>query len=180
MTVPRRSRRGSACFAPELTHAEFAWSKAAVSILLVLAGIGLSGLVCVALYGRRDARLVGLTERNGVARAGYGFLLNKYYLDFLYEQGVVGADLGAGRRAMNWINQNVIDGVVNGVGKGAVEGRRGHVRHPRPGFGRRGGQRRRHRHRGHRARPCDPSSPARSASTARCCSVRPPSGPSSS
>ena len=31
---------GSACFAPELSHAEFAWSKAAVSILLVLVGIG--------------------------------------------------------------------------------------------------------------------------------------------
>ncbi len=112
---------GSACFAPELTHAEFAWSKAAVSILLVLAGIGLSGLVCVALYGRRDARLVGFTERNRFARAGYGFLFNKYYLDFLYEQGVVAGISGPVARAMNWINQNVIDGIVNGVGKGAVK-----------------------------------------------------------
>jgi NADH-quinone oxidoreductase subunit L len=112
---------GSACFAPELTHAEFAWSKAAVSILLVLAGIALSGLVCVALYDRRDARLVGLTERNRFARAGYGFLINKYYLDFLYERGVVAGISGPLARAMNWINQTVIDGVVNGVGKGAVK-----------------------------------------------------------
>jgi NADH-quinone oxidoreductase subunit L len=112
---------GSACFAPELTHAEFAWSKAAVSILLVLAGIGLSGLVCVALYGRRDPRLVGLTERNRFARAGYTFLSNKYYLDFLYEQGVVAGISGPVARAANWIDQNVIDGIVNGVGKGAVK-----------------------------------------------------------
>jgi NADH-quinone oxidoreductase subunit L len=112
---------GSACFAPELSHAEFAWSKAAVSILLVLVGIGLSGLVCVALYGRRDARLLGLTERNRFARAGYGFLINKYYLDFLYEQGVVAAISGPVSRAMNWINQTVIDGIVDGVGKGAVK-----------------------------------------------------------
>ena len=97
MTCAEEVPEGSACFAPELTHAEFAWSKAAISILLVLAGIGLSGLVCVALYGRRDARLVGLTERNGVARAGYGFLLNKYYLDFLYEQGVVAGSRGPWR-----------------------------------------------------------------------------------
>jgi NADH-quinone oxidoreductase subunit L len=112
---------GSACFAPELSHAEFAWSKAAVSILLVLVGIALSGLVCVALYGRSDARLVGLTERNRFARNGYGFLVNKYYLDFLYEQGVVAGISGPLARAMNWINQTVIDGIVNGVGKGAVK-----------------------------------------------------------
>jgi NADH-quinone oxidoreductase subunit L len=112
---------GSACFAPELSHAEFAWSKAAVSILLVLVGIALSGLVCVALYGRRDARLVGLTERNRFARAGYGFLINKYYLDFLYERGVVAGISGPVARAMNWVNQTIIDGIVNGIGKGAVK-----------------------------------------------------------
>jgi NADH-quinone oxidoreductase subunit L len=77
--------------------------------------------VCVALYGRSGARLVGLTERNRFARAGYGFLINKYYLDFLYEQGVVAAISGPVSRAMNWINQTVIDGIVNGVGKGAVK-----------------------------------------------------------
>ena len=76
--------------------------------------------MCVALYGRRDARLLGLTERNRFARAGYGFLINKYYLDFLYEQGVVAA-ISDRSRAMNWINQTVIDGIVDGVGKGAVK-----------------------------------------------------------
>jgi NADH-quinone oxidoreductase subunit L len=110
----------SACFAPELSHSEFAWSKAAVSILLVLAGIALSGLICVALYDRQSRRVVGLTERSRLARAGYTFLINKYYLDFIYEKGVVGAISGPVARAMNWINQRVIDGIVNGIGKGAV------------------------------------------------------------
>ncbi|HET9539360.1 MAG TPA: hypothetical protein VFQ46_02060, partial [Candidatus Limnocylindria bacterium] len=112
---------GSACFAPELSHAEFAWSKAAVSILLVLAGIAVSGAVCLAFYGRRSPRLVGLTERSRLARAGYGFLINKYYLDFLYERGLVAAVSGPVARLMNWVNQSVLDGIVNGVGKGAVK-----------------------------------------------------------
>jgi NADH-quinone oxidoreductase subunit L len=110
----------SACFAPELNHSEFAWSKAAVSILLVLAGIAISGLVCVALYDRKSRVLVGLTERSRLARAGYTFLINKYYLDYLYEKGVVGAVSGPIASFMSWINQHVIDAVVNGVGKGAV------------------------------------------------------------
>jgi NADH-quinone oxidoreductase subunit L len=108
------------CFAPELNHAEFEWSKAAVSIVLVLAGIAVSGAVCWAFYAKRNPRLVGLTDRNRLAAAGYGFLINKYYLDFLYERGVVAAISGPVARAMGWVNQNLIDGVVNGVGKGAV------------------------------------------------------------
>ncbi len=112
---------GSACFAPELSHAEFAWSKAAISIVLVLAGIAVSGAVCLAFYGRRSPRLVGLTERSRLARAGYGFLINKYYLDFLYERGLVAAVSGPVARLMNWVNQSVLDGIVNGVGKGAVK-----------------------------------------------------------
>ena len=81
-------RPGSAS-RPVPSHAEFEWSKAAVSIVLVLAGIAVSGAVCWAFYGKRHPRLVGLTDRSRLAAAGYGFLINKYYLDFLYERGVV-------------------------------------------------------------------------------------------
>ena len=99
------------------------------------------------------ARLVGLTERSRLAAAGYGFLCNKYYLDYLYEKGVVAGVVGARRQAMNWINQNVIDGVVNGVGKGAVKAAEATYNVRRPGPGRRRGQRRGQRHRGHRRGP---------------------------
>jgi NADH-quinone oxidoreductase subunit L len=61
----------------------------------------------------------GLTERNKFARAGYRILENKYYFDWLYTDVIVGFVKGPLARATNWVNQNVIDGVVNQVGKSA-------------------------------------------------------------
>jgi NADH-quinone oxidoreductase subunit L len=97
-------------------HPEFAWAKAAPSIILVAAGLAVSAAVCVALYGRRHRALVGLTERNRLAGAGYRFLANKYYLDDLYEKGVVHAIAHPIARAAYWTNQKILDGVVNGAG----------------------------------------------------------------
>ena len=75
---------------------------------------------------------------------------------------------------MNWINQTVIDGIVDGVGKGAVKAAeatydvldQGLVDGVVNGAGTvtEG-----------TGEACNPSSPARSVSTARCCSARPPS-----
>ena len=73
--------------------------------------------MCVALYTRRDRRLVGLTDRSRLARAGYTFLANKYYLDALYEGVIVRVIAHPLARAFNWINQNLIDAVVNGAGR---------------------------------------------------------------
>ena len=107
---------GTVCHFPTVSHAEFKWSKAALSLVIVAAGLVSSWFVCVALYTRRDRRLVGLTERSTPARAGYAFLANKYYLDALYESVVVRAIAHPIARAFNWINQNVIDGIVNAAG----------------------------------------------------------------
>jgi NADH-quinone oxidoreductase subunit L len=63
--------------------------------------------------------LRGLTDRVAPARAGYTLLVNKYYLDALYTDVIVGGMKGPIARASYWVNQNVIDGVVNAVGKGA-------------------------------------------------------------
>ena len=71
------------CYAPQVNHAKFKWSKAFLSLAIVLAGIIVSWLLSAAFYGRRDPRLVGLTQRNALARAGYRVLANKYYLDDL-------------------------------------------------------------------------------------------------
>jgi len=103
------------CYAPALNHAKFKWSKALLSLAIVFAGIAVSWLLSAALYGRRDPRLVGLTQRNGVARAGYRLLANKYYLDDLYERGVVSNIAGPISRAAYWFNQNVLDGILHGV-----------------------------------------------------------------
>ena len=107
------------CYAPALNHAEFKWSKALLSLAIVFAGIAMSWLLSAALYGKRDPRLVGLTQRNRFAHAGYRLLANKYYLDDLYERGVVSNVAGPISRAAYWFNQNVLDGILHGVASAA-------------------------------------------------------------
>ncbi|MEY4361920.1 MAG: NADH-quinone oxidoreductase subunit, partial [Actinomycetota bacterium] len=108
---------GEACYFPAVSHAEFKWSKAALSLLIVAVGLVSSWLFCVQYYTRRNRRLVGLTERHRVLRGGYTFLWNKYYLDALYEKVIVRAIAYPIAAAAYWFNQNVIDGIVNGAGK---------------------------------------------------------------
>jgi NADH-quinone oxidoreductase subunit L len=63
--------------------------------------------------------LNGLTQRNKVAHAGYTFLINKYYLDALYENVIVASIKGGVANAAYWVNQHVIDAVLNGSARGA-------------------------------------------------------------
>ncbi|MFM7046989.1 MAG: NADH-quinone oxidoreductase subunit L [Actinomycetota bacterium] len=107
------------CYAPKLNHAKFKWSKALLSLAIVFAGIAASWLLSAAFYGRRDPRLVGLTQRNTMARAGYRLLASKYYLDDLYERGVVNSVSGPIARAAYWFNQKVLDGILHGVARTA-------------------------------------------------------------
>ena len=110
---------GGVCYAPQLNHAPFKWSKAALSMLIVFAGILISWLLCIQLYEKKNKSLVGLTERNALLGAGYKFLANKYYLDVLYEKIIVRSIAYPIARGAYWINQNVLDGVVNGAGTGS-------------------------------------------------------------
>ncbi len=103
------------CYAPQLHHAPFTWSKAAVSLIIVFVGLVVSWLLCVALYTRKDKRLVGLTQRNAVLRAGYRFLDNKYYLDALYENVIVKAIAGPIAAGAYWFNQHILDGILHAV-----------------------------------------------------------------
>ncbi|MFT3851535.1 MAG: NADH-quinone oxidoreductase subunit L [Ilumatobacteraceae bacterium] len=105
-------------FFPELSHATFKWVNALPSIVLVLAGFLVSLGICRALYGEGASALKGLTRRNKVLRGGYLFLANKYYLDDLYEKGIVHAVAHPIAQAAYWINQHVLDGIVNAVGLG--------------------------------------------------------------
>jgi NADH-quinone oxidoreductase subunit L len=109
---------GTVCAFPAPDHAEFKWSKAALSLAVVAAGLVSSWIVCVLLYTRRSSRLVGLTDRVRPARAGYLFLWHKYYLDDLYEKVIVRGIAHPIAKAAYWVNQNVIDGVVNAAGIG--------------------------------------------------------------
>jgi NADH-quinone oxidoreductase subunit L len=97
---------------PSFAHPEFSWGIAIVSTLIALLGIGIG----IGWYTGRIA-LRGVTERNALAHAGYTTLVNKYYFDHLYTDIIAAGTKGPVARGVNWFNQNVIDGVVNGAGR---------------------------------------------------------------
>ena len=91
------------------------------SLWLALVGLALAltGIAITFMYFWRNAGPHGLTERNRYAKAGYTFLEQKYYLDHLYTDIVVGSIKAPIARGANWVNNNVIDLVVNRAGEGA-------------------------------------------------------------
>jgi NADH-quinone oxidoreductase subunit L len=101
-------------FTAGVAHHDFSVPDAAISTLVVLAALALGYVLF--FQGKLPK---GVTEKNKPARAGYTFLVNKYYLDDLWTGGVVGSIKGPIARGAYWINQHVLDGVVNGVGNGA-------------------------------------------------------------
>jgi len=99
---------------PPIQHAEFTpWLAIASTILAA------GGLFVAYQYFEKNRGPHGLTSRSKIAHAGYTFLENKYYLDNLYTGVIAGSTTGPLARAANWFNQNIIDGVVNGIGTGA-------------------------------------------------------------
>jgi NADH-quinone oxidoreductase subunit L len=101
--------------AARATEAKFNWGLALVSL-----GVAILAIVVTFAYYELHAfaRLHELTRRSRAAHAGYDFLENKYYLDHLYTDLIVGGIKSPVARAAYWINQNVIDGVVNGIAIG--------------------------------------------------------------
>jgi NADH-quinone oxidoreductase subunit L len=104
---------------PVLHHADFDYAKAIISVSLAVLAIGIAAFY----WFRREGlgALKGLTQRNRAAHAGYTFLDNRLYLDHLYENVIVDGIRGPVARAAYWVNQHVIDGVVNGTGRSAVK-----------------------------------------------------------
>jgi NADH-quinone oxidoreductase subunit L len=98
------------------THAEFNPLLATIATVAGFAGIGLTW----AFYNGKLKALEGLASRNKLAGLGKRILVNKYYLDWLYTDVIVGAIKGPIARASYWINQHVLDGAVNGAGRTAV------------------------------------------------------------
>ncbi len=107
---------GTVCFFPGVSHAQPTFAKIMLSLGVVAIAYALAIGFCVLFYGRRDPRLVGLTERNKALRAGFLFLENKYYLDRLYENVIVHAVAHPIAKMVYWTNQNVLDATVDGVG----------------------------------------------------------------
>jgi NADH-quinone oxidoreductase subunit L len=103
---------------PTLIHVEFDTPLAVVSVSIAAVGIGIAAF----LWFRREelGPFKGLTRRNKVAHAGYTFLENKYYLDHVYENGVVDGIRGPVAAGAYAFDQGVIDGVANGLGRGTA------------------------------------------------------------
>ncbi len=99
-----------------ITHAAFSYPGAIIASVIGFAGIG-----SAYLFYWRKIGFVGLVEKNSVARALHTFLVNKLYLDVLYTDIIFGSTKKGIANASYWINQNIIDGVVNMVGKLAVK-----------------------------------------------------------
>jgi NADH-quinone oxidoreductase subunit L len=102
---------------PSISHAEFNIPLAIFSLLVAGAGIGLTYL-----YYWKDGLSFfhGLAGRNRLAGLGKTVLVNKYYFDWLYTDVITGFVKGPAAQATNWFNSRVLDGIVDGVGKGAV------------------------------------------------------------
>jgi NADH-quinone oxidoreductase subunit L len=90
-------------------HPEFHISLALISTIIALSGIGLAYL----MYYKRsiDPEKVGARFRTL-----YNTLLNKYYVDEVY-QAVVIEPYYVMCRGWFWFDQHIIDGLVNGVGE---------------------------------------------------------------
>ncbi|QGG93822.1 NADH-quinone oxidoreductase subunit 5 family protein [Actinomarinicola tropica] len=113
----------TAAYFPDISHPSFSWGLAIGSTLIAAAGIALSYSYWFL------GKFHGLTERNALAMRGYRLLENKYYLDVLYTDVIVGSVKGPIARASNWVNQNLIDAVPNTVGRTTVQVGRGAYRY---------------------------------------------------
>ena len=113
---------------PSIDHAKPSWSLAVISTLLALTGAGIAWRY----YFHKVASLThtshthhtelpdGITSSNTLAKAGHTMLVNKYYFDHLYTQVITRFVKGKLARAIYWINQHVLDGAVNQVGRKSV------------------------------------------------------------
>ena len=113
---------------PAIVHARASYALAFLSLVVVGLAIAIAGYYYFVLVDRKgqllDKQLTelpdGPTTKFAPARAGYRFLVNKYYLDHLYENVIVYAVKKPFANAAYWFNQKVLDGIVDGSGKGSV------------------------------------------------------------
>ncbi len=105
---------------PVISHGD---SSLLLAIVASLAALGSAYVVWTyyqKLYAKDSTATEytdGIRTKNSFASAGYTFLENKYYLDYLYTGIITGFVRGPLARAAYWVNQNVIDEVINTAGR---------------------------------------------------------------
>ncbi len=118
----------SAAF-PGISHATPSYSLAIIATIVGLLGPALAGYYYFIKVDRRSKASGesltelgdGITQRNALAKAGHGLLVNKYYLDHLYTDAIAGGIKGPVADAAYAFNQKGIDAVVDTVGRTAVK-----------------------------------------------------------
>lgn len=97
----------------------FDWPVLFISSAIVLVAVAVGW----SIYGKdADTQIARDRVRIPVL---WPILENKYYIDDLYMSGVVRPIMGPIAKAILWVDMNVVDGIVNGVGvamKGAAQG----------------------------------------------------------
>ncbi len=107
---------------------DFTHAKPSLALAIIATGLGITAGLAVWQYYQRLYRIDpkateypnGIASRNAVVGAGHRLLVEKYYLDHLYTGIIAGATKGPVARLANWINQNVLDGIVNTAGRLSV------------------------------------------------------------
>jgi NADH-quinone oxidoreductase subunit L len=116
---------------PGISHARASYALAILSLIVVGIAIAAAYYYYFVLVDRKSQLLGkqltelpdGPTSRFAfarAARAGHTFLVNKYYLDHLYNNVIVYAVKKPLANAAYWFNQKILDGVVDGAGKTSV------------------------------------------------------------
>ncbi len=118
----------SAAYFPAISHSIPSWWLAVIASVVGLIGpafaywyyfIKVDGLA--KQTGEKLTELPnGLVSTNKLAQAGHAFLVNKYYLDHLYNDVIVAGIKGPISKAAYWFNQKVIDEVVDTAGRTSV------------------------------------------------------------
>ncbi len=105
------------------THAKPSISLAIVASLLAVAAGAFVWNYYKKLYAK-DPKATeytdGLASRMPLAASAHKVLEEKYYLDHLYTDTIAAGTKGPLARAAYWFNQNILDGIVDGAGKGSV------------------------------------------------------------
>ena len=114
---------------PAVAHGAPSWTLAIVSSAVAFLGAGAAYSYYAKVSRRsREERVKltelpdGLTTWSRPAKAFHTLLVNKYYLDRLYTDVIVGSVKGPIARAAYWFNQHVIDRTVNAAGEYSVVG----------------------------------------------------------
>ena len=118
----------SAAYFPPISHAVPSWWLAVVATVVGLAGPAIAYwyyFIKVDNLAKETGQSLtelpdGLVANNKLAAAGHAFLVNKYYLDHLYNDVIVAAVKGPIAKAAYWFNQRVLDEVVDTAGRTSV------------------------------------------------------------